>query len=118
MLASGGARVRKSVAAVAVALAVAGLSAAGAPNAGAALAKNDPGIGSAEALQNPQCDPSVKRVRIQTYAAPLCVKAWNDGDDNGGATAQGVTKDSIKVVVLWNLLNPEQAGSRQGLYTN
>ena len=29
------------------------------------------------------------------------MKPWNDGDDNGGATAQGATKASIKVVVLW-----------------
>ena len=113
-----GTRVRRRAAALTVALAVAGLGAVSAPGAGAALAKDDPGISSAEALQNPQCDPSVKRVRIQTYAAPLCVKAWKDGDDNGGATAPGVTKDKIKVVVLWNFLNPEQAGSRQGLYTN
>jgi len=103
---------------VVVAVAVVGLGALAAPGAAAALAKDDPGINSAEALQNPQCDSTVKRIRIQTYAAPLCVKAWKDGDDNGGATAQGVDKDSIKIVVLWNNLNPEQAGSRQGLYTN
>jgi hypothetical protein len=106
---------------VAVALAAlvgAALVGVSAGPAGAALAKNDPGIGSPEALENPQCDPTVKRIRVQTYAAPLCVKEWKDGDDNGGATAQGVTKDSILVVVLWNLLNPEQAGNRSGLYTN
>src|SRR5436190_2625461 len=111
-------RVRRSTAAVVVAVAVVGLGALAAPGAAAAIAKDDPGINSAEALQNPQCDSTVKRIRIQTYAAPLCVKAWKDGDDNGGATAQGVDKDSIKIVVLWNNLNPEQAGSRQGLYTN
>jgi hypothetical protein len=85
---------------------------------GNAVARNDPGIGSAEALKNPQCDPTVGRIRLQSYAAPLCVKAWNNGADNGGATAQGVTKNSILVVVLWNLLNPEQSGNRSGLYTN
>ena len=84
----------------------------------ATLAKNDPGVDSAEAMKNPQCDPTVRRIRIQTYAAPLCVKAWKDGADNGGATAQGVTKDSILVVVLWSELNSEQAGSRMGLYEN
>ena len=60
---------------------------------GPRVAKNDPGIGSAEALKNPQCDPTTKRIRYQTYSAPLCVKAWKDGADNGGKTAQGVTKD-------------------------
>jgi len=113
---SGPARV--GVALALAALLGAGLAGVGAGPAGAALAKNDPGIGTPEALQNPQCDPTVKRIRVQTYAAPLCVKEWKDGEDNGGATAQGLTKDSILVVVLWNLLNPEQAGNRSGLYTN
>ena len=63
--------------------------------------KSDPGIGSAAALAGPNCDPTTKRLKIPFYAAPPCVKPWNDGDDNGGATAQGVTKGSIKVVVLW-----------------
>ena len=31
---------------------------------------------------------------------PVCVKPWKDGDNNGGATAQGVTKTSIKVVAV------------------
>ena len=63
--------------------------------------KSDPGIGSAAALAGPNCDPTTKRLKIPFYAAPPCVKPWNDGDDNGGATAQGATKGSIKVVVLW-----------------
>jgi hypothetical protein len=64
-------------------------------------AKSDPGIGSAAALAGPNCDPTTKRLKIPFYAAPPCVKPWNDGDDNGGATAQGATKGSIKVVILW-----------------
>jgi hypothetical protein len=100
-----------------VSVVVAGL-AVGTAQAADTLATNDPGVGSAQALDNPRCDPTTKRIRYQTYSAPLCVKAWDDGDDNGGKTAQGVTKDKILVVVLWNLLNPEQAGSRQGLYMN
>ena len=79
---------------------------------GSTLAKNDPGIGSAEALENPQCDPATKRIRTRRTRAPLCVKAWKDGADNGGATAQGVTAKTIKVVVV--LLEPAQprAGAR------
>ena len=45
------------------------------------------------------------------------MKEWKEGDDNGGATAQGVTKDSIKVVVLWNELPPDQI-AMAGVYTN
>ncbi len=44
----------------------------------------------------PNCDPEVGKVKIPlTYAAP-CVKPFKG--DNGGATAQGVTADSIKIV--------------------
>ena len=115
-----GTRARLTVGSVVLALVTATLAGltAGSAAAGGTLSRNDPGIGSAQALKNPQCDPTVKRIRFQTYSAPLCVKAWKDGADNGGATAQGVTKDKILVVVLWNLLNPEQAGDRSGLYTN
>ena len=63
---------------------------------------------TAAAMENPKCDPATGRFRFQYYAAPPCVKVWKPGSDNGGATAQGVTKDSIKVVVLWNELPPDQ----------
>ena len=69
------------------------------------------------AQKNPKCDPATGRFKFQFYAAPPCVKEWKEGDDNGGATAQGVTKDSIKVVVLWNELPADQIASA-GLYTN
>ena len=62
---------------------------AGTAGAGASVAKNDPGIGSAEALASPTCDRATKRVKMQSYSAPLCVKPWKEGDDNGGATARG-----------------------------
>jgi hypothetical protein len=35
-----------------------------------------------------------------TQRGAICVKPWKDGDDNGGATSQGVTKDAIKIVVV------------------
>jgi hypothetical protein len=69
------------------------------------------------ALKNPDCDRSTGRFKFQFYAAPPCVKAWKDGADNGGATAQGVTKNSIKVVVLWNDL-PADEVAMAGMYTN
>ncbi len=81
------------------------------------LAKNDPGIGTAQALENPRCDPATKRMKYQSYGAPLCVKAWKNGADNGGATAQGVTAKTIKVAVLYGDL-PAQQLATKGLYTN
>jgi hypothetical protein len=65
------------------------------------VATSDPGVGSTEALANPNCDASTKRLKFPSNTAPPCVKPWNDGDDNGGSTAQGVKKESVKVVVLW-----------------
>ncbi len=43
---------------------------------------------------------------------PVCVKAWKAGDDNGGATSQGVTKDKVTVVAV--LPNDEQLEVRPG----
>ena len=94
-----------------VSVTLAGLT-AGTAAAGSALAKNDPGIGSAEALANPKCDPATKRVKFQSYGAPLCVKPWKDGADNGGATAQGVTAKTIKVAVLYGDLPPQQLATK------
>src|SRR5262245_65273732 len=69
-----------------------------ATSAGAA-ANSAAGIGTKAALNGPLCDPATGRIKIPAYLASLCVKPWKDGADNGGATYQGVTKDSIKVVV-------------------
>jgi hypothetical protein len=116
---SGHRRIQVAVAAVTCALVAwtSTTAASGAATDGASVAKSDPGIGSAAALANPNCDPATKRVRYQNYAAPLCVKPWKDGDDNGGATAQGVTATTIKVVVLYGDL-PEAQLNTRGLYTN
>jgi hypothetical protein len=48
------------------------------------------------------CDPATGRVAIPYYFAPEC---YATVDDNGGATAPGVTADAITVVVY---LPPEQ----------
>lgn len=42
------------------------------------------------------CDPETGRIELPTVYAPPCVPAF--AGDNGGATAKGVTADSIKVV--------------------
>ena len=44
------------------------------------------------------CDQDTGRVAIPYPFTPPCVQPVAEGDDNGGATAPGVTADSIKVV--------------------
>jgi hypothetical protein len=45
----------------------------------------------------PNCDTTTGRVKIPTVYAPPCIQPFTG--KNGGATAQGVTGDSIKVIV-------------------
>src|SRR3954469_22364168 len=62
----------------------------------------------------PNCDTTTMKVKTPySYAAP-CVKPFTG--DNGGATAQGVTADSIKVVVYVGdpAKNPLQAAQVRG----
>jgi hypothetical protein len=65
------------------------------------------GIGTAAALDNPKCQHDNPNYGVygrfsgtSVGGGPICVKAWKDGDDNGGATSQGVTKDAITVVAV------------------
>ena len=74
-------------------------AASGSVPAAAAKSNAAAGIGTKAALANPDCDRETGRVAIPYQWSPPCVKAFKDGADNGGATAQGVTADSIKVVV-------------------
>jgi hypothetical protein len=46
----------------------------------------------------PQCDTTTGKVAIPTGYAPPCVEPWKGGS-NGGATAAGVTKDTITVAL-------------------
>ena len=57
------------------------------------------GVGTAAAKNSPLCDPTTGRIKIPAYLASVCVKPWKEGANNGGATYQGVTKDTVKVVV-------------------
>ncbi len=62
----------------------------------------------------PNCDTTTMQVKIPWTAAAACVKPFKG--DNGGATATGVTKDAIKVVVYIgdpdkNPLQAAQVGS-------
>ena len=83
-------------------------SAAGAAAAG-------PGIESKAALSAPNCDPETQRIEVQWYAAPPCVRPFEEGDENGGATAQGVTADSIDVVVLVPPADKDRSSTNGGI---
>ncbi len=56
----------------------------------------------------PNCDPETGRIKIPTQAAPQCVEPWPAGKDNGGATYQGVTADSIKIALYVGQNDPLQ----------
>ena len=69
------------------------------------------GMGTSAALDNPLCrkespqgDPLLSGYgRFDSTVVgggPVCVKAWKEGADNGGATWQGVTKDKITVIAV------------------
>jgi hypothetical protein len=62
-------------------------------------AKPDNGVGTAEALENPNCDPETRRIRLYSVFRVPCVKTV-EAKDNGGATSRGVTRDSIKLVMV------------------
>lgn len=72
-----------------------------------------PGIGTPEALANPKCDRATKKVRFPSQYSPPCVRPWPAGADNGGATAQGVSADKIKIVVYTKTPQPPSKLSPQ-----
>src|SRR6476646_8211476 len=87
---------------------------------GAAKPTPGSGIGTAAALNNPKCTHG-DTTRYGVYGRfdstvvggePICVKPWKATGDNGGATAPGVTKDSITVVAM--LPNDQQLSSVGG----
>ena len=55
---------------------------------GAGAATAGPGISSKAALAGAGCDADTGRIAVQWYAAPPCVRPFEAGDDNGGATAR------------------------------
>jgi hypothetical protein len=63
------------------------------------------GMGTPAALNNPRCrhdnasyGPYGRFDTTIVGDGPACVKPWKVGDNNGGATTRGVTKDRIKVL--------------------
>jgi hypothetical protein len=86
---------------------------------GAAKPTAGSGIGTQAALDNPKCVHDKAEYgaygRVNSMLVgdgPVCVKPWNAGSDNGGATSRGVTAD--RVVVVFVMPNEEQ---RAGLST-
>ncbi|MEX1009349.1 MAG: hypothetical protein WD271_16140 [Acidimicrobiia bacterium] len=73
------------------------LSALTAANAGVVAVNN--GVGTKAALNGPQCDAQRGRIRFVYQGWLPCVKPWPKNANNGGSTYQGVTEDSIKVVI-------------------
>lgn len=71
-----------------------------------------PTAGSDEALANADCDPETGNIRVPWIWAPPCVKAFPEGADNGGETAQGVTADTIKVIYLEPNAYADEASER------
>jgi hypothetical protein len=61
--------------------------------------KLDNGVGTKAALAGPNCDPKTGQVKILLIARPPCVKHVA-AKENGGATAPGVTRDTIKIVIV------------------
>src|SRR5262249_5549183 len=102
------ARLVTAVAAMAVA---AGIAVSVAPGAVAATGKTGPqppgqGLGSKAALNGPDCNKDSGRTTLQYVGdgppgagGAYCVNPFKEGANNGGATAPGVTKDTVKVVV-------------------
>jgi hypothetical protein len=93
---------------VAVLLSLASIGPAGAsvtPSAGAVKPPAAAGIGTAAALHNPRCaygdpqfGPDGRFNSMIAGGGSVCVKPWHAGEENGGATAPGVTKSTITVV--------------------
>jgi hypothetical protein len=74
------------------------------------------GIGTAAAMSNPQCDreagPYGRFDFVYRGSGGVCVVPYRAGSPNGGATARGVTKDTIKLAVVTP--NPTEAAAGMG----
>ena len=89
----------RAVALVVTAMVAGTLAAVGIGGGVASAASSPVGIGTKAALGGPHCDAETGRVEMVYVFAPPCVKPFSEGASNGGATAQGVTADTVEVVV-------------------
>jgi len=70
------------------------------------------GLGSKAALAQQSCAENGHTSFGLVGAGPWCVNPWPAGKDNGGSTAAGVTKDSVKVVIY--IENEQQVAASTG----
>jgi len=76
------------------------------PPKGAAKPVAGTGMGTPAAMDDPRCNTEARFGPYGRWdtslvgAGPACVRPFADGDKNGGATAPGVTADSVKVVAV------------------
>ncbi len=85
-------------------------AAAAAKAPGTATPPKGSGINTPAALNDPKCDkdggPYGRWDFMSKGTGPVCVRPFEQGDSNGGATSRGVTKGTITVVAVTQ--NPEQ----------
>lgn len=67
---------------------------------GGGAAPTDAGVGTPEALKATNCDPTTGRIKFPAFFREPCVRPWAKGANNGGATAPGVTADTITVSLI------------------
>lgn len=72
----------------------------GSAGPGGGVGPTDAGIGTAAALHGPMCDPVSGRIKFPVYFREPCVRPWPKGTPNGGATAPGVSADTITVAIV------------------
>jgi len=76
------------------------------PPPGAAQPPPGTGMGTQAALDDPRCDTDERYGAYGRWpeasigSGPACVRPFEEGEDNGGATSRGVTEGSVKVVVV------------------
>ena len=58
------------------------------------------GAGTKAALNSPECDKSDGRLAYPYQQRAPCTRPMKKGENNGGATSMGVTKDKIKIVLF------------------
>jgi hypothetical protein len=76
------------------------------PPAGATKPNLETGIGTKSAMDDPRCTTGEAYGVYGRWNGPVvgmgppCAVAFEEGDDNGGATSRGVTADSVKIVYV------------------
>jgi hypothetical protein len=70
------------------------------------------GVGTAAALNSAACDKSDGRLAVPYQHRAPCTAPLKAGASNGGATSSGVTKDTIKVVLLLGTHEQQDAAAK------